>query len=354
MKIRKQFFIIFSILIAVPVLYFTIFFVYIKLKPHYAFLQEENLPNPRQIVMTFSIIAEAIVIALSLVMFNNIAKSIHLVEKEAKKLSDGDIDTPLKVPTNKGYSNEITNLLIHLEEFRKVFKQRKNEQDRFVMGLSHDLKTPIAIIKGYTEAISDGLFSDEERQKSLDIILKKTGQLETMVDDMVNFIKMNETDWTRNFIKYDIGEYLEGYEKYAQSTGSVFNRNVTSEIKVPRETYVKMDKQLVSRALENIFSNALRYTADGAEINISADLFADKVKITIADKGSGMSPEDTEHGFELFYRGTHSRREQGQGIGLSVVKTVMDIHGWDIDVESELGKGTAFTITIPIRQLANA
>ena len=137
-----------------------------------------------------------------------------------------------------------------------------------------------------------------------------------MVDDVVNFIKMNETDWTRNFIKYDLGEYLESYEKYAQSTGSVFNRNVTSEIKVPRETYVKMDKQLVSRALENIFSNALRYTADSAEINISADLFADKAKITIADKGSGMSPEDTEHVFELFYRGTKSRREQGHGIGL--------------------------------------
>ena len=173
-----------------------------------------------------------------------------------------------------------------------------------------------------------------------------------MVDDMVNFIKMNETDWAKNFIRYDLGEYLESYEKYAQSTGSVFNRTVTGEIKIPKETMIKMDKQLVSRALENIFSNAIRYTEDGAAIDISADIFADNAKIIISDKGIGMSPEEAEHVFELFYRGTHSRREQGQGIGLSVVKTVMDIHGWDIDVKSELGKGTAFTITIPLRQSA--
>lgn len=342
-------------MIAVPVLYFSLFFAYIRLKPYFVFLQEENLPNPRQVVMTFSIIFEVIIIILSILMFNKIAKSIHFVEKEANKLSDGDVDKPLSIPTNRGYANEITNLLTHLEEFRKVFKQRKNEQDRFVMGLSHDLKTPIAIIKGYAEGISDGLLSDPKKQKeALRIILLKTTQLETMVDDMVSFIKMNESDWTKKFVEYDLGEYLETVEKYISNTGSVFNRNITSEMKVPRGIKIKMDKQLVSRALENIFSNAVRYTEDGGVISLSADLFADKAQIKIADTGIGMTQEDADHVFELFYRGTHSRREQGQGIGLSVVKTVMDVHGWDIDVESKLGKGTAFIITIPIKQTAKA
>ena len=113
-----------------------------------------------------------------------------------------------------------------------------------------------------------------------------------------------------------------------------------------------MDKQLVSRAFENIISNAIRYTENGAEINIKAGVFENKAKIKISDNGIGMSPEETEHAFELFYRGTQSRREQGQGIGLSVVSTAMNIHGWDIAVESELGKGTSFTITIPLRQAA--
>ena len=342
-------------MIAVPVLYFSLFFAYIRLKPYFVFLQEENLPNPRQVAMTFSIIFEVIIIILSILMFNKIAKSIHFVEKEANKLSDGDVDKPLSIPTNRGYANEITNLLTHLEEFRKVFKQRKNEQNRFVMGLSHDLKTPIAIIKGYAEGISDGLLSDPKKQKeALRIILLKTTQLETMVDDMVSFIKMNESDWTKNFVEYDLGEYLETVEKYISNTGSVFNRNITSEMKVPRGIKIKMDKQLVSRALENIFSNAVRYTEDGGVISLNADLFADKAQIKIADTGIGMTQEDAGHVFELFYRGTHSRREQGQGIGLSVVKTVMDVHGWDIDVESKLGKGTAFIITIPLKQTAKA
>lgn len=353
MKIRKQFFLIFAILTAVPILYLTCFFIYVAVTPTEAIYSAENLPHPRDFVMTFAVIFEIIFTSLSLFMFNNIAKSIHLVENEAKKISDGDIDEPLKIPTNKGYSNEITNLLIHFEGFRKVFKQRKNEQDRFVMGLSHDLKTPIAIVKGYAEGISDGLFSTPQRQKeALEIILQKTAQLESMVDEIVNFIKMNEPSWTRNFAEYDLEEYLEYVEKYLQSTGSVFNRSITSEINVPKGTMVKMDKQLVSRAFENIISNAIRYTENGAEINIKAGVFENKAKIKISDNGIGMSPEETEHAFELFYRGTHSRREQGQGIGLSVVSTAMNIHGWDIAVESELGKGTSFTITIPLRQAA--
>lgn len=355
MKIRKQFFLIFAILTAVPILYVACFFIYITLTPAEEVFSAENLPHPRDFVMTFAVIFETLFASFSFYMFNNIAKSIHLVESEAKKLSDGDIDKPLKVPTNKGYANEITNLLIHFEEFRKVFKQRKNEQDRFVMGLSHDLKTPIAIIKGYTEGISDGLFSDPQKQKeSLDIILQKSSELEMMVDNMINFIKMNETDWTKNFVEHDLAEYLDTVEKYIRSTGSVFNRTVTSQIKIPKGTKVKMDKQLVSRALENIFSNAIRYTENGAEIDLSAELSSGAAKIKISDKGIGMSQEDAEHVFELFYRGTHSRREQGQGIGLSVVKTVMDVHGWSIDVESELGKGTAFTITIPLKQDSKA
>lgn len=312
-------------------------------------LTNGTLPRPRNFIAIFAIIFEAFFIALSLTMFKKIESSLNLVEKEAQKLKDGDIDRPIEIPLDKGYSNEITRLLANLEGFRKVFKERKSQRDRFVMGISHDLKTPLAVIKGYTEGIADGLFNDSQKMNySLEIILQKCGQLEKMIDDIISFIKMNDTDWTKNFADYDLLEYLTEFEKYANATGGVFNRTINCEIKIPKGTIARMDKQLVSRALENLFSNAIRYTAPQAKIDARAEIAGGKAVLSISDNGIGMTQEETERAFELFYRGTHSRREQGQGIGLSVVKTVMDIHGWEIGVKSEKGAGTCFTIKIPI------
>ena len=312
-------------------------------------LTNGTLPRPRNFIAIFAIIFEAFFIALSLTMFKKIESSLNLVEKEAQKLRDGDIDRPIEIPLDKGYSNEITRLLANLEGFRKVFKEKKSQRDRFVMGISHDLKTPLAVIKGYTEGIADGLFNDSQKMNySLEIILQKCGQLEKMIDDIISFIKMNDTDWTKNFADYDLLEYLTEFEKYANATGGVFNRTINCEIKIPKGTIVRMDKQLVSRALENLFSNAIRYTAPQAKIDARAEIAGGKAVLSISDNGIGMTQEEAERAFELFYRGTNSRREQGQGIGLSVVKTVMDIHNWEIDVKSEKGIGTSFTITIPI------
>lgn len=312
-------------------------------------LTNGTLPRPRNFIAIFAIIFEAFFIALSLTMFKKIESSLNLVEKEAQKLKDGDIDRPIEIPLDKGYSNEITRLLANLEGFRKVFKERKSQRDRFVMGISHDLKTPLAVIKGYTEGIADGLFNDSKKMNySLEIILQKCGQLEKMIDDIISFIKMNDTDWTKNFADYDLLEYLTEFEKYANATGGVFNRTINCEIKIPKGTIARMDKQLVSRALENLFSNAIRYTAPQAKIDARAEIAGGKAVLSISDNGIGMTQEETKRAFELFFRGTNSRREQGQGIGLSVVKTVMDIHNWEIDVKSEKGIGTSFTITIPI------
>ncbi|MBP5448037.1 MAG: hypothetical protein J6X95_08130, partial [Treponema sp.] len=190
-------------------------------------LTNGTLPRPRNFIAIFAIIFEAFFIALSLTMFKKIESSLNLVEKEAQKLRDGDIDRPIEIPLDKGYSNEITRLLANLEGFRKVFKEKKSQRDRFVMGISHDLKTPLAVIKGYTEGIADGLFNDSQKMNySLEIILQKCGQLEKMIDDIISFIKMNDTDWTKNFADYDLLEYLTEFEKYANATGGVFNRTI--------------------------------------------------------------------------------------------------------------------------------
>ncbi len=113
-----------------------------------------------------------------------------------------------------------------------------------------------------------------------------------------------------------------------------------------------MDEGLVSRALENLIGNAIRYTEAGGRIELSARVAADgekgMVRVEVSDTGIGIPEEDIKNIFDPFYRGTNSRREHGFGLGLTTVKSIIESHGWTIRVSSEVGKGTVFTIDIPL------
>ena len=168
-----------------------------------------------------------------------------------------------------------------------------------------------------------------------------------MINDLINYVKLNNADWRQTLEITPIASIVENFARSATATAEVYKRTIETSVQVDPGISVAMDKNLFDRAMENIFTNALRYTKDGDTIRIVARDSADAVTVSIEDTGIGIEPKDLEHIYDLFYRGTNSRREGGMGIGLSVVKTIVDTHGWDISVQSQPGKGTCFTIRIP-------
>ena len=110
---------------------------------------------------------------------------------------------------------------------------------------------------------------------------------------------------------------------------------------------MQMDEKLMNRCFENLFSNAIRYSKEGSTVTFRAFQRAGCYKIQIEDNGIGIAKEELKNIFEMFYRGTGSRREMGHGLGLAIVKTIIQSHNWEIEAESDAGKGTVFTITIP-------
>ncbi|MCR5724591.1 MAG: HAMP domain-containing histidine kinase [Treponema sp.] len=283
-----------------------------------------------------------------------ITRSITLLEDNAQRIADGELDVTLNTGKKLKTTNEITKLSENLDKMRLALKDAAERRTRFIMGISHDLRTPVAVIKGYTEAISDGVISDsEEMKRSLDIIQSKTTQLETMIDTLINFVKLNNADWRSQLKMQKLLPFLKEFAESSVTTGGIFKRIVSAEIQISPETATPFDSQLFQRALENIFSNALRYTQENDTITISAyEVTLPKTGraaiVKIEDSGAGIDTKDKDHIFDLFYRGTNSRRESGMGIGLSVVKNIIDTHGWTIGVQSQKGVGTAFSITIPI------
>ncbi|MCQ2578319.1 MAG: HAMP domain-containing histidine kinase [Treponema sp.] len=299
-------------------------------------------------------IVAAMIITVSM-LARNIFMSITMIERQTKGIAEGNLNIKVDPLSNKSryrhrktVNNEITSLADSLNKMRETLIEEQNRRLKFVMGISHDLRTPVAVIKGYNEALADGIISPgAEMDEAIALIGTKISQLEDMINTLINFMKLDVADWRHELVDQDVTELLVDFGKSAEITGTVFKRNITSYFDFSGTIKVPLDKQLVNRALENLLSNAIRYTKDGDSINLKGINLGDKIIFTISDTGCGIEEKDLDHIFDLFYRGTGSRREEGMGIGLSVVKTIMDTHGWNIYVKSKPGEGTTFSIEIP-------
>lgn len=301
-------------------------------------------------VISLSIIFLTIIFCIIVILkFSKIIfKSIQILEKQMMEIANGNLDIKIDIDEKDKSNNEITSINGYLEKMKKALKTTQEKRSRFIMGISHDLRTPIAVIKGYTEGILDGVISTkEEINDTLKIIAIKINQLESMINTLISYEKLNSDLWQEKLEHQKLYPILNDFFKMAEQTGTIFNRIVKSNIKMNKNITIPMNSQLLTRALENIFSNALRYTKNNDNIYLSAIENNDSIKLNIIDTGIGISKEEIPNIFDLFYRGTSSRREEGMGIGLSVVKNVIDIHKWSINVYSDISKGTDFEIIIP-------
>ena len=299
------------------------------------------------LVLLLILVAIAVIVIINI--FKNITRSINIIQDQMQNIADGNLNDKIVIPEKR--ANEIISITTNLEKMRLSLIEAQNKRNKFIMGMSHDLRTPVAIIKGYTEAISDGMINDgEEMEKTISLIDTKTSQLQGMIDTLINFVKLESNNWRENLIEESIVEAINNFAKDAEATCSVFKRYMKKEITFTKDIKVPLDRQLINRAFENLLSNAVRYTKENDTITIRAntDESEKNVILQIEDTGCGIEKDDLSNIFELFYRGTNSRREEGMGIGLSVVKSIIDTHGWKISVESEKDKGTVFTITIPV------
>ena len=300
------------------------------------------------LIITIAVISLILIMAIAKSIFNG----LNNIQTSSSQLAEGKLDSPISYNEDPHKQNEFICILKSLEKMRCELVEMQERKNHFIMGISHDLRTPVAVIKGYSEAIQDDVITEkEEIKKSIELIEQKATQLESMIDTLINFMKLNIKEIKENLVNDSITKIINDFGKYAQVTGTLFKRNVTVNISINEDIQVPLNIQLVQRSFENIFSNAIRYTKENDSIDITAYTKKTNNKNTlflkIKDTGCGIDKKDLDYIFDLFYRGTTSRQEEGMGIGLAVVKNIMDTHGWKISVESQKGHGTCFTIKIP-------
>jgi len=284
-------------------------------------------------------------VCMSVITTLNITRSVKVLENATRRIAYGELDLSVDV---KG-SNEIISLTNSLNKMRYTLKENELRRSRFIMGITHDLKTPLALIKGYAEAIEDDILDDPtSRAQAAEIITTKADQLEQMINDLINYVRMETGEWRMQWIHVNFSRFLQNAVKALSMDVELLHHKLVADIVLPEDIIISMDEKLIYRAIENLIHNAVRYSKEGSTIRFAAFLAEKGVELIISDSGLGIDKDDLPHVFEIFYRGSSSRREQGMGLGLAVVKWVVDYHGWSISVLSEKDKGTIFTITIPV------
>ncbi|MBR5467724.1 MAG: HAMP domain-containing protein [Firmicutes bacterium] len=230
-------------------------------------------------------------------------------------------------------------------EFKKLDDMRKE----FVANVSHELRTPLTTVKGYTETLMNGAIEEKEvAMDFLDIINAETDRMSFLVRDLLELSRFDNKQIAFRMVKVNVNDFVQ--ENIRQNKLHADNKNQTLTFEpYGNAIQVTADKNRIAQVFNNILTNAIKYSAEGASIKVWIHEDRNFVKISVKDTGMGISKEDLPRIFERFYRvdKARSRAMGGTGLGLAIAKEIMESHGGDITAESVYGKGTTMTMHFP-------
>ena len=231
-----------------------------------------------------------------------------------------------------------------------VTKQQKLDQMRkeFVANVSHELRTPLTTLKIYTETLIDGAIEDKENAMHfLGVMEKEADRMTALVQDLLELSRIDNKQIQLQFVLLDLKSIIE--EVLEAQHVHIIKKGHTLSVSYDENDlyFITGDAFRVRQILHNILSNAIKYTEGEGEISVSMKKRKGKIEIYIKDTGMGIPREDIERIFERFYRvdKARSRKLGGTGLGLSIAKELMLLHGGDIHIESEVGKGSKVLLT---------
>lgn len=287
-----------------------------------------------------TVISLVISTIISLFMSRRISRPIMEMNESAKKLGKGDYNVVFE---KCGYA-EIDELADTLNTATTSLERTDEIRRELLANVSHDLKTPLTMIKAYSEMIRD-LSGDnkQKREAHLKVIIDETDRLARLVNDMMDLSKIESGIITLNKEKFNFSQVATSLV----DTIKLSNMDTQHEIKysVPNDLYVYADRIKIEQVLYNLIINAIKHSGEGnRKIDVKVTATQKRVKVEVKDDGVGISKEDLKHIWDRYYKASESftRNVQGSGLGLSIVKNILLKHSSDFGVDSEVGKGTTF------------
>lgn len=301
----------------------------------------------KDMILTATIILVFTALSVGLWIYRSIAVPLVKLKKATKNIKEGNLDFVLEVEGN----DEFSQLCQDFEEMRKRLKESTEEKilmdkenKELISNISHDLKTPITAVKGYVEGIMDGVADTPEKMDQyVRTIYNKTNEMDHLINELTFYSKIDTNRIPYTFSKLNVEDYFSdcaeelGLEMETRGIELVYANYVEKGVQVIA------DGEQIRRVIHNIVSNAIKYMEKPRGIiQLRVKDVGDFIQVEIEDNGKGIAAKDLPYIFDRFYRTDVSRNSSkgGSGIGLSIVKKIMEDHGGKVWVTSRLGIGT--------------
>ncbi len=272
---------------------------------------------------------------------NTVDRPVRQIKNALEKITNGDFSVRLSPEGNQGAFAEIMESINCMTAELAGLETLRTD---FIADVSHEMKTPLTVLQNYATLLQIPDTPEETRVEYAAAISRTSSRLASLITNILNLNRLENQQIYPNAVEYDLGEQLCGCLLQFESTWE--KARIEIETDITPDITIKADRTLLTSVWNNLLSNAFKFTDTGGMVSVS--LSADEVYATVQvrDSGCGMTPEVGKHIFEKFYQGDTSRATEGNGLGLALVKRIIDITGGEISVQSTLGEGTRFIVRL--------
>lgn len=273
-------------------------------------------------------------------------KPMHMLAEAAGRVADGDFS--VYIPTFHT-SDKLDYLDLMILDFNKMVEELgsiETLKTDFVSNVSHEMKTPVSIIKNYAELLQAEHIGEEQRKEYAKSVENAAARLSDLIGNILKLNKLENQRLTPDIQVYDVCRQL--CECILQFEEAWDEKEIELETEIEDVAMIKADASLVELVWNNLLSNAIKFTEPEGKVTVKQTSDEKKIIISVSDNGCGMSRESMEHIFDKFYQGDTSHSKEGNGLGLALVQRVLELMDGEIQVVSEEGKGSVFTVILPM------
>jgi signal transduction histidine kinase len=303
--------------------------------------EEDFLNRVNQAILLSALGATAVALLLGILLARAISRPVRELTEATQVVAQGELGHQVPVRTR----DELGELAKSFNQMSADLAQASQLRRQMTADIAHELRTPLSVILGYTEALSDGKLHGSPAMYQA--MYGEAQLLNHLVDDLRTLSLADAGELTLNRLPVAPGDCLE--RTAASHAGFAAQQSIVIRVEVaPDLPLVDVDRERIAQVLGNLMANALRYTPAGGTITLSAEAAQDAVLLKVGDTGPGIEPEHLPHIFKRFYRADESRTANGEsGLGLAIAESLVEAHGGTIAVESMVGQGTTFIVALP-------
>ena len=269
---------------------------------------------------------------------------VRRIRQASEKIMKGDFSVRIPYDPSVDSHSEFSEVIDCFNRMAEELSSIESLRSDLVANVSHELKTPLSVIKNYAKMLENPTLSENDRQTYVKAIGESSKKLSELITNILKLNKLENSTIAPISRRYDLGEQLRecviGFEELFDK------KEIELLCDIEDDIFVNSDPEMIVLIWNNLISNALKFTEKGGSISISLTSEDKYATVKVSDTGCGISREVGEHIFEKFYQGDTSRASEGNGLGLALVVRVLDLVDGEISVESELGKGSTFTVKI--------